>query len=162
VSYQEKKNENLRKYCREGKIKLVKKWIDDPNININWNFSAHLGAAILYDQIEIVKLILEHPKLDFKFHWPRPLIVTWEGMKFERDPVSISISRKKFEILDLLLGTGKIDLNQKKYLDLLMQMNDEEMNEYLKKVDGFTDYVLTQEPEYVKIISQAAADIFLF
>ncbi len=170
MSYQDAKSKNFAKYCKEGKMKLVEKWFDNPNVDVNWNQHSPLRYAVKTGQIEVIKYLLTHTDLRTNYESDRrPLegsINTDAGwVKGIINPFTQAMMQKNFEILDLFTKGEYADRFKKfriEHLDILIDMHDDEMNEYFKTIDGFTEYVLWQDAKYVELVSKEAKDIFLF
>ena len=170
MSYQDKKNENFSKYCHDGKIKLVQKWINDPNINVNWNYDSPLRRSIATNQIEIVKLLLTNSKIKTDYENRKEIKGTKLNSKANNgnsinmifNPVTEAIITLNFEALDLLITLGNVKINRTEYLDVLLILENEKLNEYFMQLPNFMDYVIKQDTKYMSIISKDAADIFLF
>lgn len=171
MSYQEAKSKNFAKYCYDGKIDLVKKWINNPNVDINYNINAPLRNAVRMNEIEIVKLLIGHSKLNTLYGQTRHselegamMGATGEYVSGKLNPFTAAIILKRFEILDIFIHESNhpFVINRTENLDVILEMNDEEVNEYFNKLDGFTDYVLGLGGDYIGIISKEAKEIFLF
>ena len=159
MSYGETKSKNFAKYCKEGKMHLVKKWIDNPNVDINWNKHSPLRYSIKTNQIESIKLLLQNSKLKTDYENDnRPL----KGPTGIINPFTEAMTRKNFEVLDIFIKSKKFKVERIEHLDILLSINDEELNDYFKKIDGFESFILNSGDEYVKIVSADAAAIFLF
>jgi len=170
MSYQDKKNENFAKYCSDGKIKLVQKWINDPNINVNWNYDSPLRRAVKTNQIEIIKLLLSHPNIKTDYENRKELKGSKVNIKVNNgkslimvfNPFTEAMVATSYEAMDLIRIMGNVKIHRTEYLDILLQLKDKKLNEYFMQLPNFIDYVIKQDPKYISIISKDAADIFLF
>lgn len=171
MSYAEAKSKNFAKYCKEGKLHLVKKWIDNPNVDINWNKHSPLRYSVKTGQIESIKLLLAHPKLRTDYeNDKRELKGTMQvdGDKYVAvvfNPFTEAMVRKNFEILDLFLNGShdkKFKLDRTENLDVLLEMNDEELTEYFRNIPGFIDFIMKSGDKYLPLISEDVNKIFLF
>lgn len=167
MSYQQTKSKNFARYCREGKMHLVKKWGTDPNVDVNWNMHSPLRYSVKDNAIESIKYLLNHSKLKTDYENDRkPLFGTsnigGKPIEGELNPFTEAMRRKNFEILDLFVNSGKFTIKRKVNLDILYKMEDEELNDYFRKIDGFTDYVIEMGGDYLNILPPEAKDIFLF
>ena len=162
------KNRYFAKYCTEGDIDSVRRLLYDDDINVNWSFNIALKEAIRNNHIEIVNLLLHHPNIDTKYEdsnnrrFTTKVSYTKGYINMIVNPFSEAILRHYYDIMDLLINVGKVNIYMIEYLDMLIQMKNTEMNEYFLKQPGFSKYVLEQDIKYVDIISQDAVDIFLF
>lgn len=169
MSYQEDKSKNFAKYCYEGKLNLVKKWINNPNVDINWNKHGPLRNAVRGGHFEIVKLLVNHSKLKTDYEKDGELkdgamSVGGKVVGGVLNPFTTAIAYKNFEILDLFIHQSNhpFKVLRKENLDIIIQMEDEELNEYFKKIPGFIDYAVSLGPEYASIVSKELKDIFFF
>jgi|SaaInlStandDraft_4_1057021.scaffolds.fasta_scaffold15790_1 ankyrin repeat protein len=163
MSYQERVSKNFAKYCKEGKQHLVSKWLYNINIDINWNQHSPLRLAVKANQIEVVKMLLENDDLKTDYENDnRHLTGSKAGLSFryEMNPLTEAIITKNYEILDIFIKSGKFLIKREENLDILLNLDDEELNEYFKKINGFSEYAVKKG--YVKIVSKEAAEVFLF
>jgi|688.fasta_scaffold497443_1 hypothetical protein len=168
----EKLSAKFAKYCGEGKLTMVKKYIADKNVDVNWNMSSPLTKAVKYDKIEVVKLLLSDPRLQTDFENKKelrgslmynnpPLVLN----NVIINPFTEAMFTKKYDILDLFLSDGRFTTNRTEYLDILLKIDDDELNNYFKKIPGFKEYAVSKVKEnndYVKIISKSVASIMMF
>lgn len=167
MTYQEAKSKLFAKYCKEGRMHLVKKWGDNPNVDVNWNKHSPLRQAVKSGQIEPILYLLNHSKLRTDYeNDTRPLSGSLSikpgAVTGELNPFTEAVMRKNFEILDIFVKSNRFKINRIEHLDILIQMNDDVMNDYFKNINGFTDFVLESGEKYISIISSEASDIFLF
>lgn len=168
MSYAYKKSENFSYYCREGKMTYVKKWIDNPNVDINWNYHSPLRNAVKHKQIEVIKLLLDHPKLktDYGVGRTRELSGEWQRVKMVFNPFTESLKLAKegdYEILDLLIKSGKFNIERVDYLNILVEFEDKKLIEYFLDLDGFIHYIMSRDNSYTTLlIPQSVQDIFIF
>lgn len=170
MSYAETKSKNFAKYCKEGKIELVKKWIDNPNVDINWNMHSPLRYSVKTGQIESIKLLLAHPKLRTDYENDKSELKGTVNIGNIQGPIIFNplteaMVRKKFEILDLFLHgqhDKKFKIERTENLDVLLEMNDEELTDYFRKIPGFLDFIMKSGDKYLPLISEDVNKIFLF
>ena len=168
MSYQDEKSKNFSYYCREGKIKFVKKWIDNPNVDINWNYHAPLRNAVKYKQKEVIELLLNQPKLktDYGVGGTRELTGEWNRVKMVFNPFTESMKQAHdgdYEMLDLLMKSGKFEITRVEHLNILVELENEKLTEYFLSLEGFQDYMLSRDSSYATLLlPESVRDIFLF
>lgn len=170
MGYQEEKSKNFAKYCGEGKIDLVKKWINNPNVDINYNSHAPLRNAVRKNQIEVVRLLVGHSQLktlygqDTKELKGAAQSVNGEYVSGVLNPFTMAIITKNFEILDIFIKESNhpFIINRVENLTVILNMQDKEVNEYFIKQPGFVEYVLSIGVDYLGILSKELIDIFMF
>jgi len=170
MSYEETKSKNFAKYCKEGKLHLVKKWIDNPNVDVNWNKHSPLRYSVKAGQIDSINLLLYHPKLKTDYENDRrplkgSMVIDKKRVGGELNPFTEAIIRKNFEILDIFLKGShdkKFKVERTENLDILMTLNDEEINEYFRKIPSFIDFVMKMGDKYLSLLSEDVNKIFLF
>ena len=170
MSYQEDKCKNFSKYCGEGKIALVKKWMDNPNVDINWHKHGPMRQAIRYNQFEVVELLLSNPKIRTDYeNDKKPLngsakAANGEYVSGVLNPFTMAIIGKNFTVLDMFIkdNPARFVVKRKEHLDILVGMKDEELNAYFREIPGFIDYVLEIGGDSLNILPPDAKDVFLF
>ena len=167
MSYQDKKSENFSYFCREGKIKFVQKWIDNPNVDVNWNYHSPLRNAVKYKQKEVIELLLTHPKLKTDYeNQTRELSGEWKRIKMIFNPFTEAMKQAfegDYEMLDLLVTNGKFKIERVEHLNILVEMENKELTDYFLKIPGFPDFIISRDSSYAKLlIPQEIQDLFLF
>ncbi len=168
MSYQEEKSRNFAKYCYEGKIELVKKWMNNPNVDINYNKHAPLRNAIRRGHFEIAKLLVNHSQLKTDYEKDGELkgAMSIDGKTIGGvlNPFTTAMAYKNFEVLDLFINHSNhpFKVLRKENLDILIEMDDEEINEYFRKLPGFVDYAVGLGADYAALVSKDLKDIFFF
>jgi hypothetical protein len=168
MSYQDEKCKNFSKYCNDGKIELVKKWMDNPNVDINWNGHGPMRNAVKQNKIDVINILLANPKLrtdyenDKKEIRGASLAANGDYVGGVLNPFTMAIIKKNFEILDIFIKTNRFKILREENLEILMGMKDEELNTYFMKLPGFIDFVLSVGGDYLNIFPSDAKDIFLF
>jgi len=183
MSYQETKSKNFSIYCRDGKSTLVKKWITDPNVDVNWNYGKPLINAVSGTKehgsknIEIIRLILAHPKLKTNYesrHEIKGSSIPVSSTNLEGDglegyiscvlnPITQAMILKNFEVLDIFSKEypEKFNFNRTEYLDVLAQANDKELTNYFMKIRGFLDIFYSCDEAY-KVLMPKGFEFFMF
>lgn len=162
MNYAEQKSKNFSAYCRDGKMKYVEKWIDNPNVNINWNYNSPLRQAVRYKQIDVIKMLLSKDKLDTDYGNGRELKGELNGTNVVFNPITEAMKIKQFNILALFVKSGKFNFKRPEYLDVLLVMQDNEMNAYFLKLDGMQEFVMELGNKYIKLLPEAVQEIFVF
>jgi len=167
MSYQDKKSENFSYYCREGKITFVKKWIDNPNVDVNWNYHSPLRNAVRYKRVEVIDLLLHSDKIKTDYeNQTRELSGEWKRIKMVLNPFTEAMKQAyegDYEMLDLLIKTGKFEINRIEYLNILVEMENTELTNYFLQLPGFQDFMLSRDSSYAQLLLPAAVkDLFLF
>lgn len=169
MSYAEAKSKNFAKYCKEGKMHLVKKWGDNPNVDVNWNKHSPLRYSIKTNQIESIKYLLQHSNLKTEYENDRrPLkgatMVGDKAVSAELNPFTEAMIRSNFEVLDLFINSTnhKFKVERVEHLDVLLALDDDVLTEYFRKIPGFSEFIMQSGDQYIPLISKEAADIFMF
>ena len=168
MSYKEEKSKNFSAYCRDGKMTFVKKWIDNPNVDINWNFHSPLRNAVRFKHVDIINLLLDNPKLETNYGVgrTRELKGEWNHIKMVFNPFTEAVKlayNGDYEMLDLLVKSGKFEIKRVEYLNMLVEMENEKLTEYFLLLDGFQDYMLSRDSSYsALLLPQEVTDIFIF
>lgn len=165
MNYQELKSQNFAKYCAEGKLNLVKKWINNPNVDINWNFHNAVRNAVRYNQLDVLKLLIDSGKLKTDYENETRKLkgaaqdANGRYVSGVLNPFTMAIIKKNFEILDIFTKTyvSHFKINTNDNLEIISDMNDDEINNYFMKIPNFIEYVVISEfdniiPEDLKII----------
>lgn len=175
MSYQETKSRNFSSYCRDGKVALIKKWINDPNVDVNWNYGKPLINLVAGTKennsknIELVRMFMEHPKLKTNYESGLEIKGTsipvsstnlnddnaTSGLidKYFRcvwNPITQAMLLKNFEVLDIFSKEyhSRFKFDRVEYLDLLLQSNDDELKDYFMMIPGFTTVFTDCEEKY--------------
>ena len=149
MDYGEQKSKNFAKYCKEGKLKLVKKWIDNPNVDVNWNKHSPLKYSVKTNQIESIKILLQHPKLKINYeNDEKPLrgVTLMDG-----NPFTEAMMSRNFEVLDLFIKKN-VEVKRLAYLNILINMADEELTDYFTNLDGFIEFILNSHEKYLVLV----------
>lgn len=161
-------NKNFAKYCREGKMNLVQKWIDDNRINIDWKFSEPTRGAVQNNHMDILKLLLSKHFINVKYE-------EFNGEKWDSNningvdinmicnPFTDAMIEFKYDMMDQFLKHKDFNVFRKEYLNIILELDNTELTNYFLKINGFIEFIGKQEDEgYTDIISQEVIDIFLF
>ena len=179
ADYQEQKSKNFAKYCKEGKVHLVRRWIDNPNVNANWNKHSPMRYAVREHQIDVIKMLLANPqkiRTDYENDTkelkgssavgkrdPDSPIDDREWVDRVVNPFTEAMLHKHFDILDLFVKSGKFKVFRDVYLDLLVEMQDEELNKYFMDMDGFHAFMISlNDPKYTAIFPPDIQNLFSF
>lgn len=163
MNYNELKSKNFAGYCYEGKLTFVKKWIDNPNVDINWNYHTALRNAVKKSNLDIIELLLNHPKLNTQYHTaPRELSGTIDGINLKINPFTQAIVNKNYRVLDIFIASKKFKIDRLEHLNILKQMKDEEMNDYFRNQEGIFQMILDNNDTYSDLLPKTAKDVFLF
>lgn len=170
MSYQDAKSKNFSKYCADGNISLVKKWLSNPNVDINYNLNSPLRNAVRNNHIDVIRLLISHPKLNTDFDGPnrelKGAIATTIGKTIACviNPFTVAIANKNFEVLNIFINEANppFKVKRKANLDLLLEMNDTDLNIYFLDQPDFMNYVLSHGDTYVNILPQDIKDVFVF
>lgn len=163
MNYNELKSKNFAGYCYEGKLTFVKKWIDNPNVDINWNYHTALRNAVKKSHLDIIDLLLNHPKLNTKYHEaPRELSGSIGGINLKINPFTQAIIDKNYTVLDIFIASKKFKIDRLEHLNILKQMKDEEMNDYFRNQEGILQMILDNNNTYSDLLPKTAKDVFLF
>lgn len=163
MNYNELKSKNFAGYCYEGKLTFVKKWIDNPNVDINWNYHTALRNAVKKSHLDIIDLLLNHPKLNTKYHEePRELSGLIGGIYLKINPFTQAIIDKNYTVLDIFIASKKFKIDRFEHLNILKQMKDEEMNDYFRNQEGIFQMILDNNNTYSDLLPKTAKDVFLF
>lgn len=163
MNYNELKSKNFAGYCYQGKLTFVKKWIDNPNVDINWYFHTALRSAVKKSHLDIIDLLLNHPKLNTKYHEePRELSGLIGGIYLKINPFTQAIIDKNYTVLDIFIASKKFKIDRLEHLNILKQMKDEEMNDYFRNQEGILQMILDNNNTYSDLLPKTAKDVFLF
>jgi len=155
MTYQEKKSEKFAEYCKDGKMKLVIKWIDNPNVNINWNYHSALRRSIRNGQLEIVKILLDRDELDTDYS-KKELHTT----NMVVNPFTEAMRFKDYSMIKLLIESGKFNIFRKENLEALKTINNRGMIDYMLTLEGFEKFVM-EHNEYWDLINKQLNSLFL-
>ena len=162
MSYQDKKSQNFAQYCGEGKQKLVDKWIDNPNVDINWNFSSPLKHAIKNNQVAILKQLLDHPNL--KLPWKRT-IAQFNGISYYHDPMAHAINTEDLNLIKIIVDDGRLPYKDTNVLNWIMKNENQEVIDYFLGLDGMNDYIMEQAQEderFFELMPKEVRELFVF
>ena len=164
MNYNELKliSKNFAGYCYEGKLTFVKKWIDDPNVDINWNYHTALRNAVEKSHLDIIDLLLNHPKLNTKYHEAPELSGSIGEIDLKINPFTQAIIDKNYTVLDMFIASKKFKIDRLEHLNILKQMKDEEMNDYFRNQEGIFQMILDNNDTYSDLLPKTAKDVFLF
>jgi len=159
-------NETFVNYCTDGNTTMVKSYVDTNAINLNWDYSAGMRAAAKYNKVEVIKILLSNPNVVTNYEKEGNEL---RGSRMINDtqiiviinPFTEAMMSYNYDVLDLFIKDGRINIFRVQYLRILSMMN-EEIKIYFRNIPGFIDYVLQQDGDFMNLISQLAKDIFLF
>jgi len=159
------------KYCKEGKIELVKKWMNDPSVNMEWNNNEPLREVIINNHYDIFKLLLnnDHINVDYEWYGEIKSYVTMVGA-YERailyNPFTVAMINSRFDMMTLFIEHNEkhneFNVFRKEYLQLLLLLDNKQMNLFFLKINGMLNFIMSFGDEFIGIITPEAVDIFLF
>jgi len=163
------KNKRFVNYCHDGNLKEIKKGLDDSEIDPNWDEDFALVRAIENEQIEVVELFMKHPRVKTDYenrrehHGNCQIGNDKAYIKLILNPFTYAMRLNKYNMMDLLINVGNVNVFRIEYLNILLQIKDKDMINYFQKITGFVDFIIKQNNfKYFSLISQQATDIFLF
>lgn len=159
------KNHEFIEACRTGNVELIKQLVNDPDIDVNFRKKAGMSYASEYNFVEIIKIILTNKGVVFDYEKKDDMLSYWEyngeEIKFWLNPLTASMVKGNYKILDMLLAAG-IKFNRKDYIDLLVKLDNEKLFEYFKKRPEFYTLVMSCGKEYQTLLPEEIKDVFLF
>jgi len=162
MKYREEKSKNFASYCRDGKIKLVKRWIDNPNVDLNWNYHTPLRNAVYKKQYDVIDMLLSKSSLRTDYENTRELKGEYNGVKMVFNPFTESFKSDGLEMVEYLINTGKFKLDRKENLDALMGLNRQDIIELFSRRKEVMDLAIKLGQEYNVFIPKELRDIFIF
>jgi len=163
MSYAEDKSKNFSYYCREGKITFVNKWIDNPNVDINWNYHSPLRNAVRYNQIDIIDILLSHPKLKTDYeNQSKELSGEWNGIPMVFNPFTEAMKYDNFEVLDIFVKSKKFKIDRKENLNILLSISNPKMIKYFLQLDNVVKTITDFGGEYLNLLPEEIKDTFIF
>jgi len=162
MKYREEKSKNFAAYCRDGKIKLVQRWIDNPNVDLNWNYNAPLRNAVYKEHFEIIELLLSKPSLRTDYENTRELKGEYNGVKMVFNPFTESFKSDGLKMVKYLIDTGKFKLDRKENLDALIGLGRQDIINLFSAKKEVVDLATKLGNEYNIFIPKELRDIFIF
>jgi len=156
--------------CRNGNIQAVKKNMNNSNVDINWENNMHIITAINENQLEIIKLLLNNPKIktDYENHKQVTCmrVSNHKTVVMIYNPFAEAMVQQAYDILDIFIHYGNINIFRIEYLNILLQMDDEKMNTFFMKLPGFKNFIMENDIKYLSLFSKEINDlindVFLF
>ncbi len=145
--YNNVRQKRMEKYAKIGNLKMVQKYVNDPNVSINSGQGYILRVAMSSGCIECVNLIMNHPNID--------LFPTKTA-----NPMLNAISVENILVLEIMFKNHLSSFMNTIVLDRLITA-DQEIIDYFMDQDAFREYVSTIDG-YYELISEDAREMFLF
>ena len=139
TGYNHQPSKDFASACNEGNIEAVKEGLEDLEINVNWYQDSPMLYAVLNEHVDVIKLLLASPRVKNDYENRKEIFgddnYKGQPIKMVYNPFSNAMLLKNYEIMDLLITVGKVNILRVKYLDILIQMKEEEMNLYFMKME---------------------------
>ncbi len=168
MDYGDEKSRKFTEYCKDGKIKYVEKWIDNPNVDINWNGHEPLRYAIVKKHTDIVKLLLTKDRLEtaYEHQQKKELTMSSYAKHLVLNPFTAAMSlanKGDYSMLNILIESKRFEAKRVPYLDFLVHLDDKDLIAYFLELPEFIDYIMSRDRSYaILLVPEAVRDIFLF